>query len=340
MALPEPAWWYAERSLQADVLAPVGTLYGRIARSRYEATKPYRSRLPVVCVGNLTAGGTGKTPLAIALASLIERHGRKPWFLSRGYGGRLSGPARVDPEVHTAADVGDEPLLLARYAPVVIARHRAVGVAWIEATAGQDAAIIMDDGLQNPSVAKNLTIALVDRRRGIGNGMVIPAGPLRAPLEFQTPLADLIVTTGDSEAVTAPSIKFLLDLTDVDVLAATTRGVDAGWLDGQTVLAYAGIANPARFFTLLAKLGAKVIAERAFLDHHAFTEQEAAALVHEANELRATLVTTEKDLVRLSIESGALGELKRQSRILAIRPTFDDEAQAVLDRMLSDALNR
>ncbi len=340
MALREPAWWYAERSWQAAVLAPVAALYGRIARSRYENTKPYRSKLPVICVGNLTAGGNGKTPLAIALAALVEREGRKPWFLSRGYGGRLSGPARVDPKLHTAADVGDEPLLLARHAPVVIARDRAVGAAWIEASAGENAAIIMDDGLQNPSVAKTLTIALVDRRRGIGNGMVIPAGPLRAPLGFQARLADLVVTTGDGEGTAAPSIKSLLELTDVDVLAATTRGIDAGWLDGQSVLAYAGIANPNRFFTLLARLGAKVVAERSFPDHHAFSDNDAAALVREAADLGATLVTTEKDFVRLSSEPSALGELKRLSRVLAIRPTFDDEAQAVLDRMLSEALSR
>ena len=152
--------------------------------------------MPVICIGNFTAGGSGKTPLALLVAQLVADEGREPWFLSRGYGGRLPGPIQVAPDVHGSADVGDEPLLLARRAPTVIARNRAAGAQFIEATAPANAVIIMDDGLQNPFLAKELVIAVVSGDRGFGNGHVIPAGPLRAPLAAQIGLADTIVVTG------------------------------------------------------------------------------------------------------------------------------------------------
>ena len=164
--------------------------------ARLRRAKPYRPLIPVICVGNFTAGGSGKTPLAILLARIVSGLGREPWFLSRGYGGTLKGPLRVEPATHSADEVGDEPLLLARHAPTIIAQDRRRGAEAIEASASQDGVIIMDDGLQNPALAKNLSIAVVDTDRGFGNGYVIPAGPLRAPLAAQIGLAGLIVITG------------------------------------------------------------------------------------------------------------------------------------------------
>ena len=199
MAQSEPSWWYAGGATwQRNLLRPVASLYGRIAAARYSATTPERAARPVICVGNFTAGGTGKTPMSLLIADLVEQNGGAPWFLSRGYGGRLDGQERVDPARHTAAEVGDEPLLLAARAPTVTSRDRRLGAEFIARQAPANAVIIMDDGLQNPALAKDLTIAVVDAARGLGNGAVIPAGPLRAPHAFQLARTDLMVFNGTS----------------------------------------------------------------------------------------------------------------------------------------------
>ena len=194
MRLDEPSWWYGGAGdVRQRALAPLGRLYGWIAERRYYRHQPYRSRLPIICVGNFTAGGTGKTPLSLGIARLLIARGERPVFLTRGYGGQTAGPAWVEGGPGAARRFGDEPLLLAAVAPTMVARDRRAGIIAIESGGGQPSAVIMDDGLQNGSVSKNLSIALVEGRRGIGNGEVIPAGPLRAPLEFQIGLVDAIV---------------------------------------------------------------------------------------------------------------------------------------------------
>ena len=170
----EPSFWWDKASLPAWLLQPVALIYGAVAASRMQ--KPgAKAGIPVICVGNFTLGGTGKTPTAIAIARLLTDTGKAPYFLSRGYGGRLTGPLRVDPAIHKAADVGDEPLLLARHAPTIVSHDRVAGAAFARES-GADV-IVMDDGLQNPSLQKDLTIAVIDARRGLGNGFVFPAGP-------------------------------------------------------------------------------------------------------------------------------------------------------------------
>ena len=200
MPFDEPGWWYGADDRRARWLAPAARLWSRVAIARHARQHPYRSRLPVICIGNFTAGGTGKTPLALHIAALLKNAGENPVLLTRGYGGRLAGPLWVEPGRQDASDVGDEPLLLARTAPVMLARDRRRGALAIEAEenvggAGPASVIVMDDGLQNPALAKDLAIALVDGMRGVGNGLVMPAGPLRAPLEFQLGLVDAIVVT-------------------------------------------------------------------------------------------------------------------------------------------------
>lgn len=328
MPVSEPSWWYGERGAwQARLLSPLAAIVGAIASRRIRKATPYRSALPVICVGNFTAGGSGKTPIALLVGRLVAAEGRQPWFLSRGYGGKLQGPVRVDLERHTAQDVGDEPLLLARAFPTVVARDRRKGAAAIEELAQGPAVIIMDDGMQNPSLAKDLVIAAVDARRGLGNGKVIPAGPLRAPLDVQAKLVDLVVTTGPGAPESVPALQAIRSIKDVRAIAAETRPAgDAARLRGRKVIAFAGIANPERFFSALASLGADVVARRSFADHHPFSDAEAQELLVQADRLRATLVTTEKDLARLAGASGVCGDLKRRSEALAVEMAIEGKS--------------
>ncbi|CAN0401837.1 unnamed protein product, partial [Phaeothamnion confervicola] len=261
----EPAWWYGPPdSLPARLLQPAARLWGHTAARRMAQDSPYAPSLPVVCVGNFTAGGTGKTPLSILIATMLTARGERPAFLTRGYGGRISRPHVVNPGLDTAADVGDEPLLLARHGPVIVARNRRAGAQAIEAMSGisPPTVIVMDDGLQNPALAKSLTIAVVDGRRGLGNGRVIPAGPLRAPIDLQLALAGAIVVNrprgvpDDEQHV----VKSLRRTFAGPVLEATVEPAYTGpTLKGARVLALAGIANPARFTDLLAEMGAELV---------------------------------------------------------------------------------
>lgn len=336
----EPRWWYGTGShWQAAVLSPVGRLVGSVAAARLGKKPSYRSRLPVICVGNFTVGGSGKTPLALLVARLVADEGREPWFLSRGYGGRLSGPVRVDAAVHSSVDVGDEPLLLARRAPTVVSRDRRKGAEAIEAIASDNAVIIMDDGLQNPSLAKDLTIAVVSGDRGFGNGRVIPAGPLRAPLSAQIELADAILVTGQASQANRSLLDTLHALTQVPIISATTRASeDAARLRGRRVVAYAGIANPERFFSMLEHVGAIVVERRVFADHHAFSESEARDLLDTARRASADLVTTEKDLARLSGVIGAGANLRARSTTLKIETVIEDADLAILKAKIGEAI--
>ncbi|MBN9247487.1 MAG: tetraacyldisaccharide 4'-kinase [Hyphomicrobium sp.] len=341
MPASEPSWWYGpDGGWRTSLLSPVGALVGGIASRRIENAKPYRSSLPVICAGNFTAGGSGKTPLALFLAKLVAEEGREPWFLSRGYGGKLEGPVRVIPTRQTARDVGDEPLLLARSAPAVVSRDRRKGAEAIEALASKQAVIIMDDGLQNPALAKDLVIALVDQRRGFGNGLVIPAGPLRAPLDIQGKLAHLIVLTGQGPADPA-LLQTLKAISTAPVITAETRAdEDAARFRNRKVIAFAGIANPERFFTTLGSLGADIVARKAFADHHMFSEAEARDLLGLAERAGASLVTTEKDLARLAGTTGVRATLRERAETIAIRTAIEDGDLEILRRLVRGAIVR
>jgi tetraacyldisaccharide 4'-kinase len=336
VARSEPEWWYSSTpQWPAKLLRPVANVYGAVAQWRYARANPYRSQLPVICVGNFTAGGTGKTPMSLLIADLVEAGGGAPWFLSRGYGGRLDGQERVDSARHTAAVVGDEPLLLAARAPTVISRDRRLGAEFIARLAPANAVIIMDDGLQNPALAKDLTIAVVDGSRGFGNGLVIPAGPLRAPLPFQMRLADVIVINGASNTVSGDRARQqLADMpgaSRIPQLSAhpVPRG-NTEWLKSTKVVAYAGIANPERFFTLLETLGATVVERAAFGDHQSMSNEDAEHVLALAGKHRAQLVTTEKDFVRLSGLDRARAKLQAASKTLPITLHMPDEDRAAL----------
>ena len=314
MRLDEPSWWYREApaGMAASLLSPVGTIYGSVARILYERSTPYRSRLPVVCIGNFTAGGTGKTPLAIYICNHLKQAGHEPVALTRGYGGSLEGPYWVNAGTDQARDVGDEALLLARVAPTQLARDRQQGARAIETGPHPATVIVMDDGLQNPRLAKDLSIALVDGVRGIGNGMVIPAGPLRAPLDFQLELTDAVVVNEPVPGAGDRIADWLRTHFNGPVLrAATVPAEDAGWLKGLRVIAWAGIGSPQRFFATLTHLGAEVVEAVAFRDHQSVQEADAERLLAQAEWHDATLVTTEKDHARMRGDGRPAGAARR-----------------------------
>jgi tetraacyldisaccharide 4'-kinase len=340
--LDEPSWWYGAASggLTASLLGPIGALYGLAAKARYERATPYRCRLPVVCIGNFTAGGTGKTPLALHICKHLKDAGHEPVALTRGYGGGMAGPYWVNARTDSARDVGDEALLLARAGPTLVARNRRLGARAIETGPHPATVIVMDDGLQNPQLAKDLTIALIDGTRGIGNGLVIPAGPLRAPLDFQLELTGAIVINEPVPGAGDAIAERMRNRFAGPVLrATTTAAADAGWLKGQRVVAWAGIGAPQRFFGMLAHLGAEVVEAVAFRDHQSVQVADAERLLALAAREKALLVTTEKDLARLAGSSAALmRRLAELSRPLPIRLAFADAEAVRLASLLDTAL--
>jgi tetraacyldisaccharide 4'-kinase len=307
-------WWRPEPSLVARLLQPVGALYG--ARTLQRMTQRGQSAsVPVICIGNPIAGGAGKTPAAIEIARLLALAGKKPVFLTRGYGGRLKGPVRVDPDEHTARDVGDEPLLLSMSAPCVVAHERVAGA---EFAARLGDVIVMDDGFQNPSLRKDMALLVIDSDQGIGNGLCVPAGPLRAPLDEQLARADAVILVGEGKAAS-----FLSRRKKPPVLGArlVPDAEAAGALKGRRVLAFAGIGHPQKFSATLKALGADVVRLVPFPDHHVFTVRQARALLDDAAREDLMLVTTEKDFVRLS--GPELKWLADKSRALPVRLVFD-----------------
>ncbi len=347
MPAREPAWWYGPDGSRASVLLdPIAQAWGWAATRRIARTLPVRAVLPVICVGNFTAGGTGKTPLSIHIARLLASAGERPVFLTRGYGGRRKGPHRVDPSIDTSTDVGDEALLLARHAPVIIARDRVAGARRAAADIGlaPPTVIVMDDGLQNPGLAKDLTIAVVDGRRGFGNGRVIPAGPLRAPLDAQLALADAIVVNNPPSSEGKPGENVAAQLrgrfTGPVLDAGIVPDAEALQLEGARVLALAGIANPGRFYALLEQLGARIIVRAEFDDHHAFSEREAAEVLADARRAGVRIVTTEKDWVRLIGRSGALERLREEAAVLPIRQQLEPRDATRLASLIEAALMR
>jgi tetraacyldisaccharide 4'-kinase len=323
----------------ASLLEPLAAIYGWAAAYRYARTKPYQSRLPVICVGNFTAGGTGKTPLVAHLCAYLQRSGQRPVVLTRGYGGRHAGPHWVGAP-DTASDVGDEALLLARTAPTLVARDRSSGARAAETGPEPATAMVMDDGLQNPHLAKDLTIAVVDGARGLGNGRVIPAGPLRAALEFQLRLVDAIVINAASTGAGEGVAQALKQRFGGPVLRATTVAADdTSWLKAQRVVAWAGIGAPQRFLRLLEAQGAELAETVIFRDHQAITPADAQRLLSLARDTQAQLVSTEKDLARISRGArGPLAALTAATRALPIKLHFAEPDAERLHALVAGAL--
>ncbi len=325
-----PAFWFRPPGPAAWVLEPAARLYAWATRARLANHVPWRAAVPVVSVGNLVAGGAGKTPVALALAASLRALGRHPVFLTRGYGGRTRGPVMVDANRHDAAEVGDEPLLLAAAAPTVVARDRAKGIGLIEAARAGDV-VILDDAHQNPALVKDLSLVVIDRRQGFGNGRVIPAGPLREPVVDGLARADgvvMLTVAGEAPADDPPLV--LPDA--VDRLDAVLVPVGGEGLAGRRVLGFAGIGRPQKFAATLATLGADVVGVVPFADHHRYRRRELDRLRQAAAEADALLVTTAKDRVRLP------ADIRDAVTVVDVAVRFADPA--ALDRRLRSLLER
>jgi len=306
-----PEFWMRDdpvSRLEAAVLSPLGWAYGASVRWKSAHAKPYRPDAKVICVGNLTAGGSGKTPIAIAIARLLIERGLRAMLLTRGFGGRTKGPVFADLSRDRAADLGDEALLLAAAAPVIVARDRAAGAKL--ADAGHADVIVMDDGHQNFSVAKDLSLVVVDAKTGFGNGRILPAGPLRESVGQGLARADAVVAVGDGDVA--------LGGFSGPVLRARLVPVDVHGLEGKPVVAFAGIGQPEKFFDTLLLLGAKIVEAHPFADHHTYTAAEVGRLKRAARDANATLITTEKDYVRMTPSE------REGIRFLPVRAGFDD----------------
>ncbi len=331
----EPRFWWRKPGIAACLLWPIAAVYGAITAARMRR-KGLRIDIPVICVGNFTLGGTGKTPTAIAIAKLLIADGETPHFLTRGYGGRRPGPIRVDPKRHTAEDVGDEPLLLAQHAPVIVSRDRAAG-ALLAASSGASV-IVMDDGLQNPSLMKDVALAVIDARRGFGNGFVFPAGPLRAPLADQFGHVEAVLRIGDGANMARIDKSARAHRCTVLSAHLEPEGDVIASLRKQKLYAFAGIGDPDKFFITLITAGLDATVKKSFPDHHPYSDDDAARILARCARERLIPVTTEKDLVRLAGHSGERARLAAAAKAIPVSLVFDQDEDA-LRQLLRAALS-
>jgi len=317
-----PEFWRQDGVLPR-LLSPLSVVWGWAAERRQAEADPFRSTVPVICVGNIVTGGSGKTPVVLALVKWFRQHDRQAHVLTRGYGGTEVGPRAVDLIRHDAARVGDEPLLLAAEAPTWVARWRPDGAVAAQETGAE--VLIMDDGFQNPSIAKDLSLVVVDGGYGFGNGRVMPAGPCRERIADGLARADAVVLVGDD------TVGVSKRLGDLPILRARlVPGPEAALLAGRKVIGFAGIGRPDKFFGTLAEVGAMIEETIAFPDHHPYTQAEIEELIATATAADALLVTTAKDMVRVP------AALRDRLTVLPVTLAWDDEAllATVLDKVL------
>lgn len=317
-----PRFWEADGALP-PLLAPLGFGLDLAGRLRRALAHPARIPVPVICVGNLVAGGAGKTPVALSLLRRLKARGGIPHCVTRGYGGRAGGPLRVVPDRHSVREVGDEALLLARAAPTWVARDRAAG-ARAACQAGADV-IVLDDGFQNPSIEKDLSFVVVDGGYGFGNRRVMPAGPLRERVAGGLARADALVLVGTDHHGIAETLPAGLPL----LHARLSPTPQASGLRGREVIAFAGIGRPAKFFETVRDLGAILVETHAFADHHPYAPGDLAALLERASARNAVLATTEKDAIRLP------PEVRAQVEVVAVTLEWGDPhaMERLLDRL-------
>jgi tetraacyldisaccharide 4'-kinase len=318
-----PDFWRSDNGI-ARLLEPFGLIVGAVTARRMARAKPYHAAAPVICVGNLTVGGTGKTPVAASIAAILEDRGRTPAILMRGYGGTLAGPVKVSAHIHGPDDVGDEALLHARTTPTWVARNRALAAPL--AIAGGADVLVMDDGHQHATLAKTLSLIVVDGRYGFGNGRIMPAGPLRESIPAGLARAHAVVVMGDDAHDLAERLKGRIPV----LKAHLVPGPEWGWLRGQKVVAFAGIGDPFKFFDAVAAMGARIVAVHPFDDHYDYGVADIQPILDEAFSVGAIPVTTAKDAVRLPADQ------RQQVNVLNIAVEWED--QPALERLLDEAL--
>jgi tetraacyldisaccharide 4'-kinase len=315
-----PVFWQS-RNLLSALLLPLSAIYGITARiTTLLSASPLALPIPVICIGNVTAGGAGKTPVAIAIGQRLKAKNAGAYFLSRGYGGAFAGPLLVNSNIHTAHEVGDEPLLLARTLPTVVAKNRLSGAMFAMKYGAK--VIVMDDGFQNPSIEKTLSLLVVDGVYGFGNGRLLPAGPLRELPKAGFARADAMIVVGKTDIAFPPTVP-VISATIVPAAAALA-------LKGHNVLAFCGLAFPQKFFTTLVELGAHVVDTAIFADHYPYTKSDIKKLHARAKLANAVLVTTAKDAVRLLPEWASL------VTVVDISLTFGQPD--LMDRLIETAL--
>jgi len=318
-----PDFWLTHGPV-SRLLEPVGALIAAAGWLRCKFVTPWVASVPVFCIGNITVGGTGKTPVALWLGRYLQSKGHKPAYLSRGYGGAETGPLQVDLEAHDARTVGDEPLLLAGVAPTWIGADR-VQTAKLAIAAGADC-LILDDGFQNPGLAKTVSFVVVDGVIGFGNGKLMPAGPCRELVRYGLRRADALIVIGEDRKHLATRLSNTIPV----VQACLKPRGDLAQFSGQDVIAFAGIGRPEKFFQTLESLGARIVRRMSFADHHPYTEADIQPILDEAFRVKAIPVTTEKDAIRLPIDQ------RQQVDVVGIEVDWGDVS--VLEGYIQDAL--
>ena len=338
MASEAPPFWWEKTDWRARVLTPVSALYGWVATRRMQSANPPAIDIPVVCVGNLTVGGGGKTPTSLAIAAAAKKMKLNPGILSRGYGGSNSGAKIVDAAHDLAKHVGDEPLLIAHYATVAVSPNRLAGAKLLKET-GCDF-IIMDDGFQSVRLVSDYNLVVVDARRGVGNGHVIPGGPLRAPVVPQLRRIDALLVSGSGDA--ASTIVRQAAKAAKPVYIAKAMPPKKLNLSGKRVLAFAGIADPEKFFESLAGTGATISLARTYPDHHQFADDELRELHQTAEAGDLILVTTEKDAMRLARGSETARSVLDATLVFKVEMVFDqvDVPTRIIEQTLENFRRR
>lgn len=321
-----PEFWQSDNPL-ARLLEPVGQIVGGIAARRALRAPLVKADVPVICVGNLTTGGTGKTPIVGSIVRRLAAQGRTPAVVMRGYGGSVKGPVRVDARIHTVDDVGDEALLHSRRGAVWVSRERAQAAA--PAVADGADVLVMDDGHQHSSLAKDLSLIVIDGRTGFGNGRLFPAGPLREPIRGGLARAQAAVIMGEDRLGIAQDLAEYLPV----LRARLVPGPERLRLKGQRVVGFAGIGDPEKFYHSLRDIGARVNAFHPFDDHYAFDVADIQPILDEAFAIGAIPVTTEKDAVRLEPDQ------RQQVDVLTVDVEWErpEALDALLDKVLTKA---
>ena len=328
--LTTPKFWYEDSiksKIKSIILFPLSILWILFTRFKSSFTKVYKSKLKVVCIGNLTIGGTGKTPYAIYTFKILRELGYNPVFLTRGYKGKCTGPIEVD-KSHTFKDIGDEAMLLSKIGTTIISKNRSLGAKFIEKHKKKFNVIIMDDGLQNNQLEQDVRFLLIDKKLKFGNKLCLPAGPLRQTLKFGIKGIDRIVLTGNNKINNINLFKTY----NIPIIEAKTKVINSPKIQNKKLFAFCGLGNPNKFFQTLHENGYYVSITKSFPDHHNYNYKDINNLILIATKQNLELITTEKDYVKINNKN-------KQIHVLSIEMHLSVEDKSTLKLFLMEKLN-